>query len=229
MSASALKQIVLITAGGTREPIDGVRFITNFSTGKTGKAIAEAFHQAGINVIYLHAADSERPNIPGGTFLEFESSRDLEDRMDAILNDYDVSAVVHAAAVSDYRVESLRIGDWSFKPLTDVKLPSDEPIILTLKPGPKIIEKIRPKMKNPKALLIGFKLTKNMVAEERVEAAQNLMTRSTANYVVSNDLSEVSEDTHLAIIFGPNGDVIRTKTKAELATELVQLVQGVYK
>ena len=229
MSATSAQPVVLVTSGGTREPIDGVRFLTNFSTGRTGAAVADAFKAAGYDVIYLHAPDAHHPEAPDISKVVFTTVQSLSDALTKVLRDYDVAAVIHSAAVGDYRVDSLRIGDWSFKPLSDVKLPSDEPMTILLKPGPKLIDGIRKQLRNPSARIIGFKLTKNLPIEERQEAAFRLLERSSCDLVVSNDLSEISETMHVANLYGKNGKIAESKTKPELGKALVAFVKGALK
>lgn len=229
MSASSPKPTVLITSGGTHEPIDGVRFLTNFGSGKTGAAIADAFQEAGYDVIYLHSDDAHQPRGSCFSKVVFTTVQSLSEALKTLLTEYDVAAVIHSAAVGDYRIDSLRIGDWSFKPLSDVKLPSDQPMTILLKPGPKLIDGIRQQLRNPKALLIGFKLTKNLSVQDRQEAVSRLLERSGSDLVVSNDLSEISEVFHIAHLHGKNGKLAETKTKQDLGKALVAFVKGALK
>ncbi|MEK6399034.1 MAG: bifunctional phosphopantothenoylcysteine decarboxylase/phosphopantothenate--cysteine ligase CoaBC, partial [Terriglobus sp.] len=94
-------QTVLVTAGGTREPIDAVRFIGNRSSGKMGMAVAEAARDRGATVIIIHAAITA--SLPQGCeVVRAETAAELEravlDRLDR------ATVVVMTAAVSDYTV-----------------------------------------------------------------------------------------------------------------------------
>ena len=90
---------VVVSAGGTREPIDPVRFISNRSSGKQGHALAEAAHRRGADVVLVTTAG--RPVGPGLTVDRVETAADMEAAMLARAEDADV--VVMAAAVADFR------------------------------------------------------------------------------------------------------------------------------
>src|SRR3989344_7621556 len=99
---------ILLTSGATREPIDSVRFISNFSTGKTGAAIASFFELNGASVSFLHGEDSFVPKGLRDT-QEFSAFEDLNERLKRRLSSSKYDAVIHAAAVSDYSpVETAR-------------------------------------------------------------------------------------------------------------------------
>src|SRR5499427_2351954 len=90
---------VVVTAGATREPIDGVRFLGNRSSGKMGAAMAEAAVARGAQVTLVAGPDT--PAVPGATRVEFETAADLE----RVLGDLAPRAevLVMAAAVADFR------------------------------------------------------------------------------------------------------------------------------
>ena len=91
---------VLVTAGGTREPIDPVRFVTNRSSGKMGNALAEAANSRGARVI-LVSAPTCLPVPPGVEAVPVESAGEM---LDAVIRLYpEADVVIKAAAVADYR------------------------------------------------------------------------------------------------------------------------------
>ncbi len=94
---------VLVTAGGTREPVDSVRFIGNRSSGKMGFSIAEAASARGARVT-LVAANCSLPTPGGSRRVDVTTAYDLEEALRKEFIDCDV--LVMAAAVSDYRVSS---------------------------------------------------------------------------------------------------------------------------
>jgi phosphopantothenoylcysteine decarboxylase/phosphopantothenate--cysteine ligase len=94
---------VLITAGGTREPIDPVRFIGNRSTGAMGVALADAAHHRGANVTLI-AAHLEVPVPHGIRVYTVSTAGELHDAVVTAFVDADV--FISSAAVSDYRVAS---------------------------------------------------------------------------------------------------------------------------
>ena len=90
---------IVVTAGGTREPIDPVRYITNHSTGRQGIAIAQAALDAGARVTLISSA--EKPAPIGATLVTVEDARQMHD---AVLQHLPLAdALVMAAAVSDFR------------------------------------------------------------------------------------------------------------------------------
>ena len=92
---------VIVTAGGTREPIDDVRVIANTSTGRLGVHLAGALASAGHEVILLHGAAAARPTARDGICCEvFGASSELAGLLERHVPRADV--VIHAAAVADY-------------------------------------------------------------------------------------------------------------------------------
>ncbi|WP_395145760.1 phosphopantothenoylcysteine decarboxylase [Armatimonas sp.] len=176
---------VLITSGGTREPIDGVRVIANSSTGATGAALADAFCKAGFTVTLLRAQHSTGPNL---TVTEqfFVTVADLDSACFELLSTQHFDLVVHAAAVSDFVVESvMRDGVRHAAPLTG-KLSSASKLSVELVPGKKILPELKGYSRNPNLRLIGFKLTDGASPEEIRHAVEKVLA-SGADLVVQND------------------------------------------
>ena len=93
---------VLITSGGTTEPIDNVRGISNFATGSLGKVTAEKFLNAGHEVYLLAGLQAKLPEFTDRlTYIPIEGTHDLYEQMKNLVPDMDV--VIHSMAVSDYR------------------------------------------------------------------------------------------------------------------------------
>ena len=91
---------ILITAGPTREKIDPVRFMTNFSSGKMGYAIAEVAANLGADVILVSGPTALHPPLHVTT-VQVESAQDM---LEAVIQHYeDVDVVIKTAAVADYR------------------------------------------------------------------------------------------------------------------------------
>lgn len=174
-NSTAIKSIkVLITAGGTSEPLDDIRVITNKSTGKTSAVIADALIESGLEITYLHSKNSALPrNTCQST--SFESFKDLQDSLNTLLqqNQYDV--VVHAAAVSDYSavVHAGKIDS------------SQEEISLKLKKNPKLINTV--KKLSPHTLLIGFKLTSTQDEDLIQTKVNSLFENAGCDFVVQNN------------------------------------------
>jgi phosphopantothenoylcysteine decarboxylase/phosphopantothenate--cysteine ligase len=185
---------VLITCGGTREPIDAARSITNISTGRTGRLLAEAFAARGCEVHCLRASGSELPPGKGLRLAEFSSFRDLDEALKKALAAEAFTAVIHLAAVSDSSPALIEAGGRTFRPGREAKLDSSLPELrVTLKRNFKILDRIKAYAEaggNPAPLLIGFKLTSG-ATKARVLAKVRAL--SSADLVVHNDLYEIKK------------------------------------
>lgn len=94
---------ILITAGGTKEPIDDVRYIANHSTGKLGSIIAQTFAEVSTNnVTYIHGYGAIVPSHPNIHSIEIFSTEDLKQALQNELTTQSFDAVIHSMAVSDY-------------------------------------------------------------------------------------------------------------------------------
>lgn len=97
---------IIVTAGGTSEPIDNVRKITNFSTGRLGTEIAKAFlaEPTTTEVIYIRTPHAQRPAAhPLLTEVVVDTIRDLETQLAHFLTSESIHSVIHSMAVSDFR------------------------------------------------------------------------------------------------------------------------------
>ncbi len=107
---TSIPKTILITAGGTSEPIDAVRSITNMSTGETGVRLAEALSRRGHHVKLLLSQSSKfRPeNLQVATYTSCE---DLASKVHAELSEHRYDFAIHAAAVSDFSVDFVETQD----------------------------------------------------------------------------------------------------------------------
>lgn len=161
---------VLVTAGGTSEPIDPVRFITNRSSGKMGVAIASKALDRGAKVI-LVAGNITVP-VPDG--IERIDVTTTQEMYDAVLGNLDrADIVVKAAAPADYAVEKI----------SDKKIKSDE-LTLRLKKNPDIAAAVG-KIKGDKKLVIFSAETDNCEAN-----ARGKLQKKNADMVVLNDVTK---------------------------------------
>lgn len=171
---------VLITAGGTREPIDRVRYISNGSTGATGASLADALSQRGYNVHLLRGIGAVLPQsaLAGSVF---SSAENLESQLRALLAGGEFNAVIMAAAVADYRPDHMHAG----------KLDSGAgELALKLVRVPKILPRLRGF--SPRLLrVIGFKLTAGADNAARQTAVARQFAEGGVDAVVHNDLDEI--------------------------------------
>jgi phosphopantothenoylcysteine synthetase/decarboxylase len=214
---------VLITAGGTEEPVDGVRRLTNVSTGATGAVIAGRFAEAGAELLLLHAERAAVSRLPvvRETFVTFS---DLEAALRRRLGSEHWDAVIHLAAVGDYSVASVEVDGRKIKTVGRGKIGSGRDVVIRLRPNPKLLDSLRAWSLNPEITVVGFKLTNDPEPADRMVQVRTLLDRGVTDLVVHNDLREIDAVRHVATIFGSDGDCFRTHTKQQLADELYRLL-----
>jgi phosphopantothenoylcysteine synthetase/decarboxylase len=211
---------VLITSGGTREPIDGVRVITNSSTGGTGALIADVFAKRGAEVFLVRAEGAVKPVEPSIKQQTFCTSSDLDSICQQILSSRDIDLIIHAAAVSDFVVESVEIDGVSHAAPISTKLSSSAALSVHLRPGKKILPHLKNYSRNRSVRLVGFKLTNGATQADAQRAIQAVFA-SGADWVVHNDLRTI--DTHRANVWSANGEVAECASLEHLARHLLLL------
>ena len=164
-------ETVLVTAGGTREAIDPVRFIGNRSSGKMGYALAEAAMRRGARVILISGRTSLRP--PANCeFLQVTTSEQMHH---AVLERLpQATIVIKAAAVSDYRPVVT----------AEQKIKRNGPLTIELEPTADILREAAER-KRPGTLIIGFAAE----TENAFEHARGKLARKGADAIVLNDVS----------------------------------------
>ena len=182
---------VLVTAGGTREAIDPVRFIGNRSSGKMGYAVAEAASRRGAQVVLVTTVD--RPAPPGVTdIVRVESAAEMAD---AVLGRFaDVDVVVMAAAVADFRPKA--------SAPEKIKKAGGPPEVV-LEPTTDILNELG--RKKFMQYLVGFAAE----TERLVEQAAAKMAAKQVDLMVANDVtapgSGFEVDTNRAVLITPDG------------------------
>ncbi len=213
---------VLITAGATREPIDSVRYISNFSTGKTGAWIADHFTQNGIETHLLCGLGSERPRLKM-TLIEYTSFANLDQTLRKTLGATRFDAVIHAAAVSDFSV---------LHPYPGKISSAQNPLSIQLTKNFKIVERLKNYSTHPSSTqIIAFKLTDTTEPTERSRAVEKLSRHPEIDWVVHNDLREIVEQSgqHPFRIFSKTHIVAEGQTKGHLAESLLTLIRNSHK
>jgi phosphopantothenoylcysteine decarboxylase / phosphopantothenate---cysteine ligase len=202
---------VLVTAGGTREAIDPVRFVGNRSSGKMGYAVAEAAAARGAAVTLV--ATQQRPVRGGVEIVAVESADDMQR---AVLERYDgVDVVVMAAAVADFRP----------KAVAGEKLKKRDGVPeIVLEPTPDILAALGERKHGQ--LLVGFAAETERVREH---AAEKLAAKR-VDLIVANDVSAPDAgfevDTNRAILLDSSGTIDETPllSKAALADVILDRV-----
>jgi phosphopantothenoylcysteine decarboxylase/phosphopantothenate--cysteine ligase len=210
---------VLITGGGTSEAVDAVRVLTNTSTGRTAALIANHLDLAGHDVVLLRAA-SAVPAHDGVRQPTFTSFADLDGRLSELLGATEFDAVVHAAAVSDFGVESVQVDGREAD--RGGKVPSAGEVTLKLFRHPKLIDRLRRLSANPRIVVVGFKLAGGG-GPTCADAVRDLFERGVADLVVFNDAAW-RDGAFPAQVHRPDGAVIHCKDRMMLATELERLL-----
>ena len=182
---------VVVTAGGTREPIDAVRVLANRSSGKQGYAIAEQAVARGASVTLVTTVDT--PVAPGITRIDVETAQEMFDAMNELAPTADV--VVMSAAVADFRP----VAPASGKIKKDGGIPE-----IVLEPTPDILGALG-SSKPAGQTLVGFAAeTSNLV-----ENAKGKLARKNLDLVVANDVSAegvgFSHNTNAVTIIGADG------------------------
>ena len=169
---------VVVTAGGTREPIDAVRVIANRSTGKQGYAIAIEAVARGAKVTLISTADLPTPF--GVNLVQVETAQQMMDAVNAEAKSADV--VVMAAAVADVRPVRVATHKLKKDPLSGQ---IDDLGAIELEATPDILAGLG-KNKPAGQLLVGFAAeTENLIAN-----AQSKLERKGADLIVANDVSQ---------------------------------------
>lgn len=194
-TVTALPQIkkikVLITSGGTTEPIDDVRVLTNRSTGKTASIIANILSESGLDITYIHSQNAIRA-AASCEHHAFETFSELQNIISAQLMQNTFDYVIHAAAVGDYSVEK-----------HSGKLDSaSEELHLTLKRNPKIVNAI--KQLSPASKLFAFKLTSGLDENKLNSKVSSLFSAAACDLVIQNDWSDVQSKNRRFKVFDTN-------------------------
>jgi phosphopantothenoylcysteine decarboxylase / phosphopantothenate---cysteine ligase len=217
---------VLVTSGGTSEAIDGVRSITNASTGRTGAGVADRMARCGHEVVLLRARGSS-PAPAGCREETFTSFADLDAALGRLLSREHFDAVVHAAAVSDFGVEAVLVGG-AARPPSAGKLDSGGAPVIRLRPNPKLVDSLRSRSLNGSVRIVAFKLTRGEDRAGALRAVDSLLEHSGADLVVQNDLAErEGPDAFQSTIHFADGTAPeRCATRPELAAALERILSG---
>lgn len=170
---------VVVSAGGTIEPIDPVRFLGNSSTGRQGVELARAAHERGARVRLVAA--SIDVDVPAGVEVtRVSSARDMHAAMDTAARTADI--VVMAAAVADFRPENV-VRDKIKK--TD----GGEPPVLRLVENPDILADLAHQRRRPGQTVVGFAAETGDAEGTVLDHARAKARRKGADLLVANDVS----------------------------------------
>ncbi|AGL02380.1 bifunctional phosphopantothenoylcysteine decarboxylase/phosphopantothenate--cysteine ligase CoaBC [Desulfoscipio gibsoniae] len=184
---------VLVTAGGTREPIDPVRYISNRSSGKMGYALAETASNRGAEV-YLVSAPTRLAVPDGVNIINVETA---EQMYQAVMDLYPrMDVVIKAAAVADYRPRVVAA--------QKIKK-NNADLVLELEKNPDILMELGKQKKHQ--LLVGFAAE----TEDLINNAREKINKKNLDMLVANDVTKTGagfgSDTNVVNILYPDGSV----------------------
>ena len=185
---------LVVTAGGTREPIDAVRVIANRSSGKQGYAIAAAAAARGARVTLISTADLPVP--VGTTIVKVETAAEMQVAVEAAAATADV--VIMAAAVADFRP----------KVSASNKIKKDDGVPdIVLEPTPDILAGLG-RTKRPGQILVGFAAE----TDDLVANADAKLRRKNLDLIVANDVSAAGvgfqHDTNAVCLLRPEAPMV---------------------
>ncbi|HLF18540.1 MAG TPA: phosphopantothenoylcysteine decarboxylase [Candidatus Omnitrophota bacterium] len=202
---------VLITSGPTWVALDGVRVISNRSSGQLGRLIAGECVKAGAKVTVLQGPVNETIELKKVTLKPFTFFDELEDLITSELKKpYNV--VIHAAAVSDFRPKQT----WR------KKLGSGKKINLALVPTKKLIESV--KRINPKLLLVGFKLEPKVNERTAASLTKDLFKKAKCDLVVANSAN--GKKYHGYLLNNKGKCLSKAHSRPQMAQALVKQLKG---
>ncbi|UNC92789.1 bifunctional phosphopantothenoylcysteine decarboxylase/phosphopantothenate--cysteine ligase CoaBC [Candidatus Contubernalis alkaliaceticus] len=208
-------QVFMITAGPTREPLDPIRYIGNYSSGKMGFALAEAARDRGAEVVLVSGPTELKP--PQG--IQFFPIRTSLEMREVVLKQFPMSdIVIKAAAVADYRPEEV----------SEQKIKKTQGnLVLKLKKNPDILGELG-KLKKEQ-LLIGFAAE----TEELRDNALKKLKNKNLDMIVANDITlpgaGFEVDTNQVKVFKRSGEVIEfpLMTKGDLADKILDEIKKI--
>ena len=204
---------VLITAGPTQEALDPVRFISNYSSGKMGVAIAEEFIRRGASVTLVLGPTQLSVNCKVN-IVNVVSAEQMKEAAMQYFSDADI--IVMAAAVADYTPEDFSLQKMKKK---------DNNFTISLKKTEDILKAIG-ELKKEYQILVGFALE----TENETQNALSKLKEKKADMIILNSLRDedagFGKDTNKITIFDKHGNQInfKTKPKKEVATDIVNTI-----
>ncbi|MFX1486082.1 MAG: bifunctional phosphopantothenoylcysteine decarboxylase/phosphopantothenate--cysteine ligase CoaBC [Promethearchaeota archaeon] len=209
---------VLVTAGPTREFIDGIRFLSNPSSGKMGIELAKVAKARGAKVCLVYG--SVNIELPSGIkLIHVESTKEMVSAVISELKKSKYDIMVHPAAVSDYGPEER----------VNKKLPSNmKSLTIKLKPLPKIVCEAR--QTSTDMFLVGFKAEYDVTEKELIENAYERLKETGMNLIVANDVAKdnigFATETNEVYIIDPDRNVthVPLSHKKEVASKIFDII-----
>ncbi len=219
---------IVVTAGGTIEEIDSVRYISNYSSGKMGTALADCAYEQGADVILITTVNAEKP-------YGVINVKSAEDMKKAVEKEFDTSdCIIMAAAVADYRAKN--------PAANKIKKTETESLTVEFVKNPDILQSLCELKRHvlchagnspgassgSRPVLVGFCAE----SEHLIENAQEKITRKGCDYLIANDISRkdigFSSEYNEVTILKKDGTVrfLPKAGKREIAGEILKEIYG---
>ena len=206
---------VLITAGPTREPIDPVRYISNFSTGKMGIALAEEYARRGSEVTLIKGPTNLIPDNEKIRVIDVVTAAEMYEACVQYFPGNDV--IIFAAAVADYTPKH--------PANTKIKKKEDDFMLELIKT--KDIAYELGKLKKPGHIHVGFALE----TDNELENAKSKLQKKNLDMIVLNSLQDpgagFQHNTNKVTIVDKGGNVVKfdLKSKTDVADDIIDYIQ----
>ncbi len=204
-------QKIVVTAGGTKEKIDPVRYITNNSSGKMGEAIADYAHKCGAEVTLISTVKTEKP-------YNVINVNSADEMFDAVKN-AEFDSVFMTAAVGDFKVKKISE--------QKIKKSDDKGLTLELVQNPDILRYLC-ENKKVNQLVIGFCAE----SENLIENAEAKIQKKGCDYIIANDISrkDIGFDSNENEVWIIDKNLNKTKiekmAKKEIAKKILGFIYG---
>jgi len=215
---------IVITAGGTQERIDDVRYITNMATGSLGKIIYEKLKNFNIFYIYTKGAKHPIKNLytPNLKLIEVSDTNSVKEAIEKVIFENKIDVFIHSMAISDYSVKSVFSIDDIFEVFQKQSVLDKSILLHNKKSILNALNEIKGVQKNTKIssnneemfislqktpklvdsikeldsdiFLISFKLLTHVSDKELIDVAHKQLLRTDSNLVIANDLSKIDGD-----------------------------------
>lgn len=200
---------ILISAGGTIEKIDPVRYISNFSSGKMGVALADVAYSMGADVTLISTFNIDKKY----NVIKVESAQEMHH---VILSAEHQDCIIMAAAVADYKIKNYNE--------QKLKKTTENEISLQLIKNPDILKEISSKYKN--SVIVGFCAE----SENLIENAKIKIKNKGCDYLIANDISRsdigFSSDENEVYIIDKNLNIIHIdkSSKIDIAKKILEKI-----
>jgi len=204
INSDLLGKKILVTAGGTREAIDPVRFIANHSTGKQGYAIAKAARNRGAEVVLI-AANSNLNDLPGVEIVHVSSAEQMQHALSARFPACEI--LLMAAAVADAKPANA----------STVKIKKANYQSIELETNPDLLANLS-KTRSENQVLVAFAAETSAIDKATIEAAKSKMVSKGADLIYLNDVSNgaiFGADETAGLLIDSNGETIEFKNQSK--------------